>query len=60
QAITVKQLGDHRYAYTVTEPYSGKSRSYLQHEVLHLRYATDEAHSQSKRNKPIKRYAAIR
>ncbi|MGX8940531.1 phage portal protein [Symbiopectobacterium sp. Eva_TO] len=42
QAVTVNQIGDHRYAYTVTEPYSGKSRTYLQHEVLHLRYATDD------------------
>lgn len=40
-AVTIKQLAEHRYAYTVTEPYSGKVTSYLQEEMLHLRYATD-------------------
>lgn len=42
QAVTVNQIGDHRYTYTVTGSYSGKSKTYLQHEVLHLRYATDD------------------
>lgn len=42
QAVTVNQIGDHRYTYTITGSYSGKSKTYLQHEVLHLRYATDD------------------
>ncbi len=41
-AVTPKRLGDHRYAYTVIEPHSGKIKSYLQHEILHLRHATED------------------
>ncbi len=33
----------HAYlAYTITEPYTGTVRTYLQEEVLHLRYASDD------------------
>ncbi|MGC9587521.1 UNVERIFIED_CONTAM: phage portal protein, partial [Salmonella enterica subsp. enterica serovar Rissen] len=28
--------------YTITEPFSGITRTYLQEEILHLRYATDD------------------
>ncbi|AKE12889.1 HK97 family phage portal protein [Serratia liquefaciens] len=41
-AVVPKRLDEHRYAYTVTEPFSGRVRTYLQEEVLHLRYATDD------------------
>lgn len=41
-AVVINRLGDHRYSYTVTEPYSGKVKTYLQEEILHLRYATDD------------------
>ncbi|MDE1486739.1 phage portal protein [Xenorhabdus bovienii] len=41
-AVVPQRLSDHRFAYTITEPYSGKVRTYLQEEVLHLRYATED------------------
>nr|WP_314590701.1 phage portal protein [uncultured Serratia sp.] len=41
-AVVPKRLDEHRYAYTITEPFSGRVRTYLQEEVLHLRYATDD------------------
>ncbi|CDG88870.1 putative head portal protein [Xenorhabdus bovienii str. feltiae Florida] len=41
-AVVPQRLSDHRFAYTITEPYSGKVKTYLQEEVLHLRYATED------------------
>lgn len=41
-AVVAERIGDHRYRYTITEPYSGEVRTYLQEEILHLRYATDD------------------
>jgi|SRR5476649_875939 len=41
-AVVPKRLDEHRYAYTITEPYSGQVKTYLQEEILHLRYATDD------------------
>jgi HK97 family phage portal protein len=40
--VVPKRLDEHRYAYTLTEPYSGTVNTYLQEEILHLRYATDD------------------
>ncbi len=37
-AVIPQRLSDHRFAYTITEPYSGKVKTYLQKEVLHLHY----------------------
>lgn len=41
-AVVPKRLDEHRYAYTITEPFSGRVRTYLQEEILHLRYSTDD------------------
>ncbi|MDE9552534.1 phage portal protein [Xenorhabdus bovienii] len=41
-AVVPQRLSDHRFAYIITEPYSGKVKTYLQEEVLHLRYATED------------------
>ncbi|MCG3462089.1 phage portal protein [Xenorhabdus bovienii] len=41
-AVVPQRLSDHRLAYTITEPYSGKVKTYLQEEILHLRYATED------------------
>lgn len=43
-AVVLNRLGDHRYSYTITEAHSGKARTYLQEEILHLRYATDDGY----------------
>jgi len=42
RAVVPKRLDEHRYAYTITEPFSGRVRTYLQEEILHLRYSTDD------------------
>ncbi len=42
RAVVPERIGDHRYKYTITEPYSGKVMTCLQEEVLHLRYSTDD------------------
>jgi phage portal protein BeeE len=36
------RIGQHKYKYTVTEPFTGAVRTYLQEEILHLRYSTDD------------------
>lgn len=41
-SVVPQRLSDHRLVYTITEPFSGVSRTYLQEEVLHLRYASDD------------------
>ncbi|MFL1908155.1 phage portal protein [Plesiomonas shigelloides] len=41
-AVVPERIGDHRYRYTITEPFTGVVRTYLQEEVLHLRYASDD------------------
>lgn len=41
-AVVPKRLSDHRFAYTVTEPFSGTVKTYLQDEILHLRYVSDD------------------
>uniref|UniRef100_A0A3B0MBB8 Phage portal protein n=1 Tax=Arsenophonus endosymbiont of Trialeurodes vaporariorum TaxID=235567 RepID=A0A3B0MBB8_9GAMM len=41
-AVVPERLSEHRYRYTITEPYSGQVRVCLQEEILHLRYATDD------------------
>ena len=41
-SVVPERIGDHKYKYTITEPYSGAVRTYLQEEILHLRYATDD------------------
>ncbi|HGJ5863648.1 phage portal protein [Arsenophonus nasoniae] len=41
-AVVPERLSEHRYRYTITEPYSGQVRICLQEEILHLRYATDD------------------
>lgn len=40
--VVPERLSGHRYKYTITEPFSGITRTYLQEEILHLRYATDD------------------
>jgi len=40
--VDPQRVSEHRLKYLITEPYSGKARTYLQEEVLHLRYATDD------------------
>lgn len=42
RSVVPMRLSDHRFAYSITEPYSGICRTYLQEEVLHLRYASDD------------------
>ncbi|MGP9437420.1 phage portal protein [Ewingella sp. AOP8-B2-18] len=42
QSVVPKRLDQHRYVYTITEPFSGQVKTYLQEEMLHLRYATDD------------------
>ncbi|WP_086956594.1 phage portal protein, partial [Xenorhabdus innexi] len=41
-AVVPQRLSDQRFAYIITEPYSGRVKTYLQEEVLHLRYATED------------------
>lgn len=41
-SVVINRLGEHRYSYTLTDPYSGKVKTYLQEEILHLRYTTDD------------------
>lgn len=41
-SVVPERIGDKRYKYTITEPYSGTVKTYLQEEILHLRYATDD------------------
>lgn len=41
-SVVPERIGDKRYKYTITEPYSGAVKTYLQEEILHLRYATDD------------------
>lgn len=41
-AVVPERIGQHKYKYTVTEPFSGAVRTYLQEEILHLRYSTDD------------------
>lgn len=40
--VTVERTADRRSRYTITDQTTGKNRVYLQEEVLHLRYATDD------------------
>lgn len=40
--VVPERIGDRKFRYTITEPYTGKSRAYLQEEILHLRYATED------------------
>lgn len=40
--VVPERTGAHKYRYTITEPYTGTVRTYLQEEVLHLRYASDD------------------
>ncbi|ECI4531673.1 phage portal protein [Salmonella enterica subsp. diarizonae] len=40
--VTVERTADRRSRYTITDQTTGKTRVYLQEEVLHLRYATDD------------------
>ena len=41
-AVVPERIGQHKYKYTITEPFTGAVRTYLQEEILHLRYATDD------------------
>ncbi|KGT88300.1 HK97 family phage portal protein [Erwinia typographi] len=41
-AVVPERISEHRYKYTITEPFTGEVRTYLQEEILHLRYATDD------------------
>lgn len=41
-SVVPERIGERRYRYTITEPYTGNVRVYLQEEILHLRYATDD------------------
>lgn len=41
-SVVPERVSDHRFKYTITEPFSGKVKTYLQEEVLHLRYSTDD------------------
>lgn len=41
-SVVPQRIAEHRYTYTITDPYSGAVRTYLQEEILHLRYATDD------------------
>ncbi|MCX8959438.1 phage portal protein [Erwinia psidii] len=41
-SVVPERTGEHRYKYSVTEPFTGAVRTYLQEEMLHLRYATDD------------------
>lgn len=41
-AVVPERIGQHKYKYTVTEPFTGAVRTYLQEEILHLRYSTDD------------------
>ncbi|WP_181025854.1 phage portal protein [Pectobacterium brasiliense] len=41
-AVVAERIKPHRFTYTITEPFSGEVRTYLQEEMLHLRYATDD------------------
>lgn len=40
--VVPERTGTHKYRYTITEPCTGTVRTYLQEEVLHLRYASDD------------------
>ncbi|HIH3427638.1 TPA: phage portal protein, partial [Escherichia coli] len=40
--VVPERTGAHKYRYTITEPCTGTVRTYLQEEVLHLRYASDD------------------
>ncbi|MDK9420833.1 phage portal protein [Pectobacterium carotovorum] len=41
-SVVAERIAEHKYRYTITEPFTGKVRVYLQEEILHLRYATDD------------------
>ncbi|VTT26701.1 phage portal protein, HK97 family [Klebsiella pneumoniae] len=41
-AVVPERISEHRYKYTITEPFTGDVRAYLQEEILHLRYASDD------------------
>lgn len=41
-AVVPQRFSEHRYNYTITEPFTGAVRTYLQEEILHLRYSTDD------------------
>lgn len=41
-AVVPERIGQHKYKYTITEPFTGAVRTYLQEEILHLRYSTDD------------------
>jgi HK97 family phage portal protein len=41
-SVVPERIGERKYRYTITEPYTGNVRVYLQEEILHLRYATDD------------------
>lgn len=41
-SVVPERIKEHRYKYTITEPFSGQVRTYLQEEILHLRYSTDD------------------
>jgi phage portal protein BeeE len=42
RAVVPERIGQHKYKYTITEPFTGAVRTYLQEEILHLRYSTDD------------------
>lgn len=42
-AVSPTRLSEHRFVYAITDPYSGVTRTYLQEEVLHLRYVCDDS-----------------
>ena len=41
-SVVPERIGERKYRYTITEPYTGSVRAYLQEEILHLRYASDD------------------
>lgn len=42
RSVVAERISDHRYKYTITEPFSGQVKTYLQEEILHLRYVTED------------------
>lgn len=41
-SVVPERIGERKYKYTITEPYTGTVRTYLQDEILHLRYSTED------------------
>ncbi len=42
RSVVAERISDHRYKYAITEPFSGQVKTYLQEEILHLRYVTED------------------